>query len=625
MYEAKLSTVRVSDFRGVDLSSPPAHVAPSRSPDAPNMMPDFSGKPVKRPGYSLKRSLGGEIFGAFVLRTAAGDHLLIHSGTKLFLDGGETPVFTDLAPRRSFAKQFGERLFITDGEKLRVFSLSEGGGGVLGKAEDFAYVPTITIGRSAAGGGSAFEPFNLIGKRFREEFSSAAGDKTFQLSFGGLVPGSVSVEVLAAGSAVYDRRWTSLVPGTDFSADEETGAVTLVSAPGVSPIEGEDNVRITAAVEIEGYPERINRCRVSALYGVGGAENRLFLTGNPDFPGVDWHSEMNDLCYFGESWYSEMAGGKSAFLGYSRLGDLLVTHSEDAENDSTVFLRQGVIMDGEAAFPMTNILHGPGAVSLSGFGNLGEEPLFLTKSGVFALTAHDASGEKYAQNRSWFINKALTKSDALGSSVFCPYGHFMLVSAGSRLYLLDGSQKSYDSAAPYSTCQYEFYYWENVPATAIWVFENTLYFGDADGNVYAFADPEDSSPGAYTDCGAPIEAHWDLPEISGGRFYNAKALRAVFVKLEPRPHTSVTVRAKINGVWSELWSESAAFRYFRWSGIKWSEFVWQCDDGARSFGRRRLIPALDKMRIRFENAVPGEPFGLYEAGVEFGEAGNKAY
>lgn len=625
MYEAKLSTVRVSDFRGVDLSSPPAHVAPSRSPDAPNMMPDFSGKPVKRPGYSLKRSLGGEIFGAFVLRTAAGDHLLIHSGTKLFLDGGETPVFTGLSPRRSFAKQFGERLFITDGEKLRVFSLSEGGGGVLGKAEDFAYVPTITIGRSAAGGGSAFEPFNLIGKRFREEFSSAAGDKTFQLSFGGLVPGSVAVEVLAAGSAVYDRRWTSLVPGTDFSADEETGAVTLVSAPGVSPIEGEDNVRITAAVEIEGYPERINRCRVSALYGVGGAENRLFLTGNPDFPGVDWHSEMNDLCYFGESWYSEMAGGKSAFLGYSRLGDLLVTHSEDAENDSTVFLRQGVIMDGEAAFPMTNILHGPGAVSLSGFGNLGEEPLFLTKSGVFALTAHDASGEKYAQNRSWFINKALTKSDALGSSVFCPYGHFMLVSAGSRLYLLDGSQKSYDSAAPYSTFQYECYYWENVPATAIWVFENTLYFGDADGNVYAFADPEDSSPGAYTDCGAPIEAHWDLPEISGGRFYNAKALRAVFVKLEPRPHTSVTVRAKINGVWSELWSESAAFRYFRWSGIKWSEFVWQCDDGARSFGRRRLIPALDKMRIRFENAVPGEPFGLYEAGVEFGEAGNKAY
>ena len=155
--------------------------------------------------------------------------------------------------------------------------------------------------------------------------------------------------------------------------------------------------------------------------------------------------------------------------------------------------------------------------------------------------------------------------------------------------------------------------------------ENPLYCGGADGNVYAFADPEDSSPGAYTDCGAPIEAHWDLPEISGGRFYNAKALRAVFVKLEPRPHTSVTVRAKINGVWSELWSESAAFRYFRWSGIKWSEFVWQCDDGARSFGRRRLIPALDKMRIRFENAVPGEPFGLYEAGVEFGEAGNKAY
>lgn len=625
MYRAKLSTVKVSDFRGVDLSSPPANVAPSRSPDAPNMMPDFSGKPVKRPGYSLKRSLGAEIFGAFVLRTAGGDHLLIHSGANLYLDEGGTPVYTGLALRRSFARQFGERLYITDGDKLRVFSLTESGEGVLGKAEDSAYVPTVTIGRSAAGGGTPFEPFNLIGRYFREEFAAGEGENTFQLSFGGLVPGSVSVEVLGAGSTVHDRQWVSLTAGEDFTVDEGAGAVTFVTAPGVSPIEGEDNLRITAAVEIEGYADRINRCRVSALYGVGGAENRLFLTGNPDWPGVDWYSQMNDLCYFGESWYSEMAGGKSAFLGYSRLGDLLVTHSEDAENDSTVFLRQGVMLDGEAAFPMTNILHGPGAVSLAGFGNLGEEPLFLTKSGVFALTAHDANGEKYAQGRSWYIDKVLTKSAGLSEAVFCPWGHYMLVSVGSRLYLLDGGQKSYDSSAPYSTFQYECYYWENVPATALWVFEDRLYFGDGEGHVYAFHDPEDSSSGAYTDCGEAIAAHWDLPELSGERFYNAKALRAIFVKLEPRPHTSVTVKAKINGVWAELWSESAAFRYFRWTGIKWSEFVWQCDDGARSFGRRRLIPAIDKMRIRFENAVPGEPFGLYEAGVEYGEAGNKVY
>ncbi len=625
MYNAKLSTVRVSDFRGVDLSSPPAHVSPYRSPDAPNMMPDFSGKPIKRPGYSLIKNLEDEIFGAFVLRTSAGDHLLIHSGTKLYLDDNETPVFIGLAPRRSFARQYGERLWITDGEKLRVLYLDDNGTGVLSAAEDLAYVPTITIARSATGGGTAFKPFNLIGKYFREEFSATENDKTFQLSFGGLIEGSVSVEVMAQSSTIYGRQWTSLTPNTDFAVNYDDGTVTFITAPGLSPIEGEDNVRITAAVEIEGYASRINKCRASALYGVGGAENRLFLTANPNWPGVDWYSQMSDLCYFGESWYSEMAGGKSAFLGYSRLGDLLVTHSEDAENDSTVFLRQGVMLDGEAAFPMTNILHGPGAVSLSGFGNLGEEPLFLTKSGVFALTAHDANGEKYAQNRSWYINKVLTKSPYLSKSILCPWGNYMLVSDGERLYLLDGSQKSYDRAAPYSTYQYECYYWENIPATALWVFENRLYFGCADGRVCAFHDPEDHFSGAYTDCGEAISAHWDLPELSGERFYNAKAIRAIFVKLEPRPHTSVTVKAKINGVWAELWNESATFRYFRWSGIKWSEFVWQCDDGAHSFGRRRLIPALDKMQIRFENSVPGEPFGLYEAGVEYGEAGNKVY
>ena len=128
-----------------------------------------------------------------------------------------------------------------------------------------------------------------------------------------------------------------------------------------------------------------------------------------------------------------------------------------------------------------------------------------------------------------------------------------------------------------------------------------------------------------TDCGEAIHAHWDLPDITGANFYNKKSLRAVYAELSPQPRTSVKVLLNHCGVWQPLWQEGAAFRYFRWSGIKWSEFVWQCDSKSRGYGRRRLVPGLERIRVRLENSVAGEPFGLNSAAVEFTETGKKAF
>ena len=128
--------------------------------------------------------------------------------------------------------------------------------------------------------------------------------------------------------------------------------------------------------------------------------------------------------------------------------------------------------------------------------------------------------------------------------------------------------------------------------------QNILCFGDESGNVYTFHEPGVLTAGAYTDNGAAIGAHWDLPDITGTNFYNKKALRGVYAELSPQPRTSVKVLFNCNGVWQPLWHEGTAFRYFRWSGIKWSEFVWQCDDKSRGYGRRRLVPGMGRIRVR---------------------------
>lgn len=43
--------------------------------------------------------------------------------------------------------------------------------------------------------------------------------------------------------------------GTDFTVNRETGAVTFLTVPGKSPLNGEDNVKITAYRTVEGYAD----------------------------------------------------------------------------------------------------------------------------------------------------------------------------------------------------------------------------------------------------------------------------------------------------------------------------------------------------------------------------------
>ena len=52
----KRSVYNINKFKGIDLSSAPAQIDEARSPDAPNMIGDLLGKPVKRTGCNLSKN-----------------------------------------------------------------------------------------------------------------------------------------------------------------------------------------------------------------------------------------------------------------------------------------------------------------------------------------------------------------------------------------------------------------------------------------------------------------------------------------------------------------------------------------------------------------------------------------
>ncbi|MFQ8833332.1 MAG: hypothetical protein ACLR7U_11015 [Ruthenibacterium lactatiformans] len=472
-----LSQVKIDTFLGADLTNSPANADENRSPDCENMIRDVPGKVRKRMGWQVKRTLDGRINGYHALM---GHDPLVHAGTKLYK--GDSVVYSDANDARSRSWEFGEKLYIADGKALLCYD-----GTAVTRVDADAYIPTLTIARAPNGGGEEYENANLISPKYREQFLGyEAEDKTYQMSLVPLDSTPVEAELLQT-----DGSWKPMAENSGFTVNRTAGTVTFTTAPGVSPVAGQDNVKITASHTVEGYADRINKCRIGIQFGVNGATDRLFLSGSPQLINYDWYSGLNDPTY----WRPGLVLGQSdsAIVGYSIVNARLAAHKDSTDSDRNVIVREGTLVDNKPAFPIVNILQGEGAIGPYSFGYLGTEPLFLTKLGVYAITAQDITGEKYSQSRSFFLNGKLLEENGLEEAFALVYKDMYWLCLNGRAYILDGLQATQtDRSAPYSTRQYAGFYCTNIPARVLWEQDGALWFGTADGRLCAFAnEPSD--------------------------------------------------------------------------------------------------------------------------------------
>ena len=371
---------------------------------------------------------GAPIYG--VHRFSTTDNWLVHAGDKIYNltaptgeiwvddDGNEvvdyddnnimfltgnvdvTLIYTGMAEQRSFSLELGLKLVIMDGTHLYTFD----GTDFKVLTGENAYIPTLTISKEPEGGGTDYEALNLLNPAFKESFyvsQEKASTTRFQLTFGGLDSTTVKAWVMNGSGAMVEKR-----ENTDFSVNRTTGTITFTNAPGASPVSGEDNVLIQAYRTVSGYADRINNCRFGILFGVNGANDRLFVSGNNgkgldennkpySYINYDWYSGQYDPTYFPDTGYSKLGADSSAIMGYSIIGGYLATHKDTNEVYQPVIIREGDLVNDQPTFLVINALQGAGAISPWCFSYLEEEPLFFSKLGIYAITAQDITGEKY--------------------------------------------------------------------------------------------------------------------------------------------------------------------------------------------------------------------------------------
>ncbi len=616
-------TWTVNSFRGIDLSSSPTDIDKSRSPDAPNMMPDAKGNPIKRPGFSLIKTYEGRINGRYQIT----GHEVIHAGRNLYIDGALT--YTGMADRRSTGQVIVDKLYIFDGEEALICD----GEDAYELSYD-AYIPTVLISKNAdfyveggvtktqEPGGTKNEAFNLIGDFWRESFYAPTGtETTFTLSKDHLAKRKVVAKVMDANGD-----WQEKTEDTDFTVDRDTGKIVFTTAVPAAPVTGEDNVVITAAKHFDGYPEKINRCRQSIAFGEHGIVNRIFLCGNPCEPNRDYWCFVNDPTYWPDTYYSVLGSDDTRIIGYSIVDSKLATHLSPALDGRSVVVRSSSLAeDGVMSFPVDGFIQGEEALAPGGFVYMESEPLFVTARGVYALTPADIDGRLYSQNRSYFINKALTTDPGLSGAIAAKWKQFYCLALSGKLYLLDTSQKSYERAEPHSTFQYECYVWDGFSATALWEDEDgALCFGDEDGNVFRFAT-DLSAAGSYTDWSPEgekgIRAYWTMAEFEGETFWRNKTVRTVAIQAAAYPQNKVVLEKCVGGEWSVVEEWGSKISFFAWNALAWSGFTWSGNPLYRTLTKKLKIKKFDRVSFRIGCSDPGKAFGFYGFSLEFAESG----
>ncbi len=412
-----------------------------------------------------------------------------------------------------------------------------------------------------------------------------------------------------------------------------------MGAPGKSPVAGEDSVRIQAAYITEGNgADQINHCTFGTLYGVNGACDRLFISGNADlgsedgasfsFQNRDWYSGRLDPTYFPDTGYSEIGSGSSAIVGYGKLGNYLMTYKDGIGDEQSAYLRSGKVNDeGDAQFAIVNALQGAGAVSNDAFGQIGNEPCFLSKKGIYATTMADVTGEKYIQGRSYFLDGKMLNEQNLSKAIGIEHDYYWIVILNNHFYMLDGLQPLPTSDnEPYSTRQYAGFYCElSLPAgfkiTEAWEMDGGLYFAGTGKKIYRFySDPDDCN--SYNDDGNTIRATWETSDIAGTKFWKNKTFRYLAMKVNPALRSSVKMWAQKSGLWEMIKEETQKTRYFTFNDVSFNKLAFSTDKTQKLLSTKTRIKKVDKVRLRIENTELNEPLGVTQLALEYTSGGN---
>ena len=461
-----------SNFRGVDFRGDEINLI--RSPDSLNVWKDYKETESirTRPGLEKFHSSTYPVYGIFEYNGA----LMIHTGATLRkrTADSETTLFTDMAQSLSQAFVFDDIFYIKDGKNYLQYD------GTAIK-EVVGYVPTTTIARKPAGGGTKYEDVNMLSDRRINTFLADGVSFSFYLDVIDIDDDFVPIVYLN----------DNLVPQSEYNVDYSEGKITFITSPPDAPdTDGQDNVTIEFKKAVPKYRNAILGCNLLQVF-----DNRVFFSGYKDYPNVVWHCSLNDPSYVSDLDYYREGMDSANIKGLVAGNNALWVFREPSSANTTVFYHTPTI-DAEYGkiYPSAH-----SSVTLGCVGkaiNFNDDIVFFSERGMEGISG-DVTTEQVAAHRSSLVDRKMISEPDYKDMVLAEWEGYLFVFIGNKAYLAD----SRTAFANENHMEYEWFYWELEKAVMCTAVHNGVLYLGCDDGIYTLSDMT-----------ANVESYWTTPK-----------------------------------------------------------------------------------------------------------------
>lgn len=472
-----------NNFRGVDFTD--ENVNESRSPDALNMWKNYKtlGKRIEtRPGIVEKLKRTYTIFGQFFYTINNVDHLIIHEGVKLYdydlSSPSSEPIViksSGMNLRRSVGFVFNNILFIKDG-----LNYLEYDGLTLKNVE--GTIPNIAIHNLTSGETKMIQEANLLTDFVTEEY---------------LCDGEKTIYYLSQKNVTNITLWdiTDVNPvqiTTGFTTDLTAGTITFNIAP-----EQGRTYRVRYKKTSDGA-EMVNKCNLACLF-----DNRVFFSGNKDYPNLLIWCGLNDPRYIGVTSYATQGGDVSQIKALVPGNNALWTFKEPSQENTTIFYNVPVeLYDNKLEQTIKTYASSHSSIStgcISTGINFNDDIVFFSDRGLEGISS-DITTEQAISHRSTLVDSKLLSEEDYKNLTLAEWEGYLLVAIGSKVYLADSHQKVQNN----DHMEYEWFYWDlGVDISVMTEHNGTLYIGtiekDGESSIYTLTDNDEDRE---------IESYW---------------------------------------------------------------------------------------------------------------------
>jgi len=398
---------------------------------------------------------------------------LVHSGTKLYkvINGNKTEIYSGLKEAVSDGFVYENVWYFKDGKNYLKYDGST-------ISEVVGYIPTTSIARKPKSGGTKHEDVNMLSDYRINTFLADGNSKEFWLD-------SKNIDSDYSPIVKVDDKVVS-----NYTVNYAEGKIIFNDVVSEPLTDGQDNVSVQYKKTVTNYRKSILGCTLLQVF-----DNRVFFSGNKEYPNVVWHCSLNDPSYVSDLDYYREGLDDAEIKGIVAGNNALWVFRAPSDANTTVFYHTPTIDDEYGKiYPSSHSSISTGCVGKAI--NFNDDIVFFSERGMEGISG-DITTEQALGHRSTLVDRKLIAEPNYKNMILAEWEGYLFVFVGNKVYLAD-SRAMFTNE---NHLEYDWFYWElNKNVTYAKVYEGILYVGTEDG-VYTLTDTKSN-----------IESYWVTPK-----------------------------------------------------------------------------------------------------------------